>query len=117
MYVALTYVDTGKTVYMPGEVIEDDPNAEWHLKIGAIRPMAEEPEAVRTEKARNAEAPVSEEAPAESRVHRARDEDAGETIDEMEEPEAPEIDVTAALVQDPEEEPKPFGKKKGGRRK
>lgn len=43
MYVAVTYVDTGIKLYTPGEIIEEDPNAEWHLKVNAIRPLAEAP--------------------------------------------------------------------------
>ena len=113
MYVALTYVDTGKRIYAPGEIIENDPNAEWHLKINAIRPMAEEPAPARTEETPEdmmEEAP--EEAPEETETPAVGD----EAKEAYEEPEAPEIDVTEALAQEPEK-PKARNARKGGKGK
>ena len=111
MYVALTYVDTGKRIYAPGEIVENDPNAEWHLKINAIRHMAEEPAPAQPEEAPEE---MPEEAPEEAEA--PDEEDDTEAEEAFEEPEAPEIDVTAALVQEPEK-PKARNTRKGGKGK
>ena len=111
MYVALTYVDTGKRIYAPGEIVEDDPNAEWHLKINAIRPMAEEP-APRQTQAAPEETP--EEAPEEFDTPAEEEAEAEEAF---EEPEAPEIDVTAALVSEPDKPKATTRQRKGGKGK
>ena len=95
MYIALTYVNTGRQVFAPGEVIEEDANAEWHLKIVAIRPMNEE------RRAQNAE--PEDEAPAEIKAP----EEIAEEADVN-----PEIDIMDGIVKKPIR--KKTTRKKGG---
>ena len=83
MYIAVSYVDTGKVIYTPGEVIEEDyPNAEWHLKVGAIREATVRP----TEKTNADE--ETEDVPEEN--FSVESKNAGR-----------EIDVTAGIVKKP----------------
>lgn len=135
MYVAIKYVDTGRKVYSPGEIIEDDPYAEWHLKKKAIRLLGETVEVPvnpknggETEEER--ERRLNEEnyaaqlkmlgySPDDNPLRQPSDDTETENHEEeaeeaYEEPEAPEVDVTAALVQETEEKPKG---KKGGKKK
>lgn len=94
MYIALTYVDNGKQVYAPGEAFSEDPNAEWHLKVGAIR-LA------------NAEEAEAEEAV----IEETAEETAEEAADEAEV--SPEIDIMDGIVKKPTRK-KSTRKAKGG---
>ena len=40
MFCAKHHVRVNGVMYRPGEVIEEDPNAVWHLKVGAIEKIA-----------------------------------------------------------------------------
>lgn len=40
MFCAKHHVRVNGVMYRPGEVIEEDPNALWHLKVGAIEEIA-----------------------------------------------------------------------------
>ena len=40
MFCAKHHVRVNGVMYRPGEVIEEDPNAVWHLKVGAIEEIA-----------------------------------------------------------------------------
>jgi len=40
MFCAKHHVRVNGVMYRPGEVIEEDPNAAWHLKVGAIEEIA-----------------------------------------------------------------------------
>lgn len=87
MYVALAYVYVDKHLYVPGEIIRDDPKAEWHLKTGAIKRMDDAEPKRETEK-------IEQEQNAEDVTMENND----ETDNKME---APEIDVASAIVQKP----------------
>ena len=100
MYIAVTYIGTDFT---PGEVLPDNLDKaliERLLKSGAIREDAPEP----------IHRPATQVTP---EVPEAPKDDAEETADESayEEPEAPEIDVTDALVGKPAR----MSRKKGGK--
>ena len=105
MYIANYYVDLGDHVASPGDLIENDPNAKWHLKIGAIREAT--PDSVEiTPVMENITPPEPEEsAEAEGLIASV---DGPEEIEDLpeepdfEEPEAPEVDVTEALIAAPE---------------
>lgn len=129
LYIAVTHVDIGNHLYKPGDRIESDPNAEWHLKKGAIRPA--EKETTKPAEPARAKGRTGEKEPAArqggNKEDKAAEQD-GKNIpaeppeeESWEEPEPPELDVTAGLVLDggeAKENGKPRSKgTKGGRRK
>lgn len=109
MYIAVKYIGTDFT---PGEIIPDGLDEAFVtrlLKSGAIREAAPEPVA------ESATIP----APDLSIPSTADEESLGEEeIEEELEPEPPEVDVSAGLVQEVEEKKtKGAGRKKGGTKK
>lgn len=117
MYIALKYVDTGKRLYRPGEMIEEDPNAEWHLKIGAIRKASarEGAEAIleRGRRERPAEAKPQQEAPVDVQEEsRAEPEEPEETEEAWDEPAPPVVDALDGIVTGEEEPKKPATRRK-----
>lgn len=98
MYIALTYVDTGRQTYAPGEVIEEDANSEWHLKIGAIK-KAEIIKETRKE---------TEQA----ELHQQQNNDAETAAAFADDDVNPEIDIMDGIVKKPTR--RKTAKKKGG---
>lgn len=127
MYIAVHFVDLGDHIAAPKELIEHDPNAEFHLRVGAIR---------KWEPAASPITPVMDQRiePPKEIVEQVNGDDldddgereADVAEEDFDEPEAPEVDVTDALIQAEEkaqeEKPKaaPRGKRasaKGGKAK
>lgn len=106
MYIATKYIGGD---YTPGEVLPDDLDKgllERLIKSGAVKATAPEPVSVR---APEPKAPKAEEAPAAEEAPEAEAEEI------YEEPEAPEVDVTEALVG--KTEPKTKSTRKGAKGK
>ena len=121
MYAAVTYVDTGRRTYAPGEVIREEyPGAAWHLKVGAIRKVEGTssvgcadtfPKGEGKETSSGAGAPPSPTGEGLDEGKAEEDEQA-ETCEV--EPEPPEIDVESAIIGP---EPKPAKKSRKGAKK
>ena len=119
MYAAITYVDTGRRTYAPGEIIREEyEGAAWHLKVGAIREVEETSSGSDVEgphpSASQTPSPIGEGFP-----KGKPDEDlpAAEPAAEEEfaEPEPPEIDVESAII-GPEPKPAKKSTRKGAKK-
>lgn len=132
MYIANAFIGTD---YTPGEILPDgldEALIDRLLKAGAIHEVAPEPVTVLTPVCANEKAKAEEEQREDTRKnyyaqldamgfgpdgHPKADAEGGTAEEDYEEPEAPEIDVTAALVDEEETEPKAAPRRKGGKAK
>lgn len=108
MYIATAYIGSE---YTPGEILPDNLDKgllQRLIRAGAVKVTAPDPafRAAKPEPETEDEAPETE--PETEPAEEAEEETEEEPEEAYEEPEAPEVDVTAALVQEP---------KKGGTRK
>lgn len=120
MYIALTYIGTDFT---PGEVLPEDLDKgfiERLLRMGAIREDARSPEPAAPAIVPTVTDEDNDDGEGITDTVEDAEEDTEEDAEEAEdnEPEAPEVDVTAALVQDDEaKKPNASRAKKGGKAK
>ena len=106
MYIATCYVRINGTVYVPGECIEEEIPEEklrWLLETGAIYIPAPEPPAdVEGLEEDECSEPVREDADGMGEDAEDSEGDDEEDAEASEEEEAPEIDVMAGIVAQPE---------------